>query len=81
TKENIKARAMARKGKLDELDRSFDYKFWQAQSATARFAAAHQWKKAGELKTYWIFNGFWRPKPDFTLEPMCLSEKLLAEVV
>jgi hypothetical protein len=29
-----------RHGKLAELDRSFDLKFWQAQSAQARFAAA-----------------------------------------
>jgi hypothetical protein len=29
-----------RKGKLAELDRSFDLKFWQALSDTERFAAA-----------------------------------------
>lgn len=32
--------AMFRKGKLEDLDRSFDLQFWQAQSSTARFAAA-----------------------------------------
>ena len=26
-----------RRGKLEELDRSFDIQFWQAQSPTARF--------------------------------------------
>jgi hypothetical protein len=31
---------MERKGKLEDLDRSFDMAFWQAQSPTARFAAA-----------------------------------------
>ena len=31
-----------RKGKLSELDRSFDYEFWQAQTPTQRFAAAWQ---------------------------------------
>ena len=31
---------MERYGKLEDLDRSFDIAFWQAQSATARFAAA-----------------------------------------
>lgn len=31
---------MERKGKLEDLDRSFDLQFWQAQSDTARFAAA-----------------------------------------
>jgi hypothetical protein len=30
---------MERKGKLEELDRSFDLQFWQAQSDAARFAA------------------------------------------
>ena len=29
-----------RTGKIEELDRSFDLKFWQAQSASDRFAAA-----------------------------------------
>lgn len=31
---------MMRKGKLDDLDRSFDLIFWQAQEDTARFVAA-----------------------------------------
>ncbi len=31
---------MMRKGKIEEMDRSFDLAFWQAQDATARFAAA-----------------------------------------
>jgi len=40
------------KGKLSELDRSFDLKFWQAQSAIERFQAAwelvqHAWKVKG----------------------------------
>ena len=30
----------ARRGKLSELDRSFDVAFWQAQSSQARFDAA-----------------------------------------
>ena len=29
-----------RRGKLEDLDRSFDLEFWQAQSPEARFAAA-----------------------------------------
>jgi hypothetical protein len=28
-----------RKGKIDELDRSFDLQFWQAQSAETQFSA------------------------------------------
>ena len=30
---------MERKGKLEDLDRSFDLEFWQAQTNTARFEA------------------------------------------
>lgn len=41
-----------RKGKLAELDRSFDLKFWQAQPAAIRFQAAweliqHAWRVKG----------------------------------
>ncbi len=41
-----------RKGRLAELDRSFDLKFWQAQSSSARFQAAweliqHAWRVKG----------------------------------
>ena len=31
---------MERKGKLEDLDRSFDLQFWQAQNDAARFTAA-----------------------------------------
>ena len=31
---------MERKGKIENLDRSFDIRFWQAQSDSAKFAAA-----------------------------------------
>jgi len=31
---------MERKGKLEDLDRSFDLQFWQAHSDTERFSAA-----------------------------------------
>ena len=33
---------IAKKGKIDDLDRSFDYKFWQSKTATERLAAAWQ---------------------------------------
>lgn len=41
-----------RKGKLTDLDRSFDLKFWQAQPANERFKAAwelviHAWRVKG----------------------------------
>jgi hypothetical protein len=32
----------SKKGKIQDLDRSFDYEFWQTCSATARFAEAWQ---------------------------------------
>ena len=43
---------MERKGKISELDRSFDLKFWQMQPPTARFEAAwelivHAWRVKG----------------------------------
>jgi len=41
-----------RKGKLEELDRSFDLAFWQSQTAQVRFDAAwelvlHAWRVKG----------------------------------
>jgi hypothetical protein len=41
-----------RKGKLSDLDRSFDLEFWQAQPASERFKAAwelvlHAWEIEG----------------------------------
>jgi hypothetical protein len=41
-----------RKGKINDLDRSFDLKFWQSQPAQARFEAAwelilHAWRVKG----------------------------------
>ncbi len=35
----IRTGFMERKGKLEDLDRSFDLQFWQAQMPEARFAA------------------------------------------
>lgn len=31
---------MERKGRIEDLDRSFDIEFWQAQDSSARFSAA-----------------------------------------
>ena len=36
----MKSHIVERTGKIEELDRSFDLNFWQAQSDTDRFAAA-----------------------------------------
>jgi hypothetical protein len=36
----MRADFMERRGKLEDLDRSFDLKFWQSQTAQARFKAA-----------------------------------------
>jgi hypothetical protein len=43
---------MERKGKITELDRSFDLQFWQAQTSQARFDATwelivHYWGVKG----------------------------------
>jgi hypothetical protein len=35
----IRTGFVERKGRLEELDRSFDLQFWQAQTPEARFAA------------------------------------------
>jgi hypothetical protein len=31
---------MTQRGLIEEMDRSFDYEYWQRQGSTARFAAA-----------------------------------------
>ena len=36
----MKPNVLEKTGKIEEMDRSFDLQFWQAQSDTARFAAA-----------------------------------------
>ena len=41
-----------RRGKIQDLDRSFDLRFWQSQSSQARFEATwelvvHAWKVKG----------------------------------
>lgn len=43
---------MERRGKIADLDRSFDLQFWQAQSAQARFDSTweliqHAWRAKG----------------------------------
>lgn len=51
-----KSKFMERKGKIEDLDRSFDIEFWQAQPHQARFDAAwelivHAWKaKGGDVR-------------------------------
>ena len=58
-----------RTGKIEELDRSFDIAFWQAQNATERFAAAwelvvHSYiikgKDAGQLRLQRTVENFQR---------------------
>lgn len=44
---------MERRGKIEDLDRSFDLEFWQKQSPQARFDAAwemivHAWRVKGK---------------------------------
>ena len=55
-KKAANSRVFERRGKLEELDRSFDLKFWQAQNPQQRFQAAwelvvHAWKvKGGDVR-------------------------------
>ena len=48
----MRAEIIERRGKITELDRSFDLQFWQAQPAKQRFDAAweliqHAWRVKG----------------------------------
>lgn len=36
---DTKTNVMERRGRIEDLDRSFDLKFWQSQTPVARFAA------------------------------------------
>lgn len=51
-----KSKFVERKGKLEDLDRSFDIEFWQSQSPQQRFNATwelivHAWKvKGGDVR-------------------------------
>lgn len=38
--DDMRSNFVERTGKIEEMDRSFDIKFWQAQSDADRFAAA-----------------------------------------
>ena len=48
----MKSFTMMRRGRIQDLDRSFDLQFWQNQESKARFTAAwelivHAWKAKG----------------------------------
>ena len=48
----MKANVMERRGKIADLDRTFDLQFWQAQTSQARFDAAwemivYAWRMKG----------------------------------
>ena len=48
----MKSFTMMRRGRIEDLDRSFDIQFWQQQEPKARFQAAwelivHAWKAKG----------------------------------
>jgi hypothetical protein len=48
----MKPTVMMRRGRIEDLDRSFDLKFWQNQTPQSRFAAAwelivHTWRVKG----------------------------------
>ena len=48
----MKPNAMMRRGRIEDLDRSFDIQFWQNQTPQSRFAATwelivHAWRVKG----------------------------------
>ena len=50
--QTMRSGIIERRGKIENLDRSFDLQFWQAQPASLRFQAAwelmqHAWKIKG----------------------------------
>jgi hypothetical protein len=49
-----------RKGKIQEMDRSFDLKFWQAQPPAARLAALEEIRREYHRWRYGAEPGFQR---------------------
>jgi hypothetical protein len=67
----MKTGIVERRGKLSDLDRSFDLEFWQAQQPRARFDAAwelimHAWRVKGndvrQLRLHRSVEAFQRQK-------------------
>ncbi len=59
----MKGDVFVRKGKIQEMDRSFDLKFWQAQPPAARLAALeeirreyHRWRYGAEPRFQRVYS-------------------------
>jgi len=59
----MKNNLFMRKGKIQEMDRSFDLKFWQAQTPAARLAALeqirqeyHRWRYGAEPRLQRVYT-------------------------
>ncbi len=60
---NMKRDGFVRKGKIQEMDKSFDLKYWQAQPPAARLAALeeirreyHGWKYGEEPRIEKVYS-------------------------
>jgi hypothetical protein len=56
----MKRDGFVRKGNIQELDRSFDLKFWQAQPPAARLAALEELRREYHRWRYGAEPGFQR---------------------
>jgi hypothetical protein len=56
----MKREFFVRKGKIQEMDRSFDLKFWQAQPPAARLAALEEIRREYHRWRYGAEPGFQR---------------------
>jgi hypothetical protein len=56
----MKREVFMRKGKIQEMDRSFDLKFWQAQPPAARLAALEEIRREYHHWRYGAEPGFQR---------------------
>jgi hypothetical protein len=59
----MKREVFVRKGKIQEMDRSFDLKYWQAQPPAARLAALeeirreyHHWRYGAEPRFQRVYS-------------------------
>jgi hypothetical protein len=56
----MKREVFVRKGKIQEMDRSFDFKFWQAQPPAVRLAALEEIRREYHHWRYGAEPGFQR---------------------
>jgi hypothetical protein len=56
----MKREVFVRKGKIQEMDRSFDLKYWQAQPPVARLAVLEMIRREYHHWRYGVESGFQR---------------------